>query len=128
MRAEWRTAGASSFAAVAAPAFGRRRRRFRDIDLVVDLGEDVLSLRWWRGVATLGILCATVAALAPAPFEPLPAGRPDEVGAAEAVQFRETAIAPLGAGSRTGGRMAANALVEPLTQAPDRPTIELFAK
>jgi len=49
-------------------------------------------------------------------------------GAAEAIQFRETAIAPLGAGSRTGGRMAANALVEPLTQAPDRPTIELFAK
>ena len=128
MRAEWRTAGATSFAGVTAPAFGRRRRRFRDIDLVVDLGDDVLSLRWWRGVATLSFLCATVAALAPAPFEPLPAGHPDQIGTAEAGQFRDTAIGPISAGSRTGGRMAANALVEPLTQAPDRPTIELFAR
>ena len=125
MRAEWRTNGA----AIAAPAsFGRRKPRWRDADLIVDLGEDVLSARWWRGVATLSILCGGVGLLAPAPFEPLPATNAERIGAAEAEQFGDLAIAPMSAGSGTAKRMAANALVEPLTQAPDRPVIELFAK
>ena len=128
MRAEWRNADGTAFARPYAAAFGRRRKRLRDIDLVVDLGEDVLSKRWWRGVATLSMLCATVAVLAPAPFEPLPRPQSDLVGSAEAEQYREIAIAPLAAGSRTGGRMAETALVEPLAEAPDRPTIELFAR
>src|SRR6185369_2122605 len=38
------------------------------------------------------------------------------------------AISPLAEGSRTGRRMDANALVQPLSEAPDRPFIELFAK
>ena len=128
MRAEWRNADGAALAAPYAPAFGRRRKRLRDIDLIVDLGEEPLSKRWWRGVATLSFLCATVALLAPAPFEPLPSSQSDLVGSAEAEQFREIAIAPLAAGWRTGGRMAETALVEPLAQAPDRPTIELFAR
>ena len=128
MRAEWRNEAAFAVVQPPAPAFGRRRKRWRDIDLVVDLGEEALSKRWWRGVATLSALCATVAVIAPAPFEPLPAVSLDLVGSAEAEQYREIAIAPLAAGSRTGGRMAENALVQPLTHAPDRPTIELFAR
>ena len=128
MRAEWRNADGTALAAPYAPAFGRRRKRLRDMDLVVDLGEEVLSKRWGRGVATLSALCATVAVLAPAPFEPLPGSHSDLVGPAEAEQFRETAITSLAAGSRTGGRMAETVLVEPLMQAPDRPTIELFAR
>jgi murein DD-endopeptidase MepM/ murein hydrolase activator NlpD len=117
-----------ALAGSSAPAFGRRRKRLRDLDLIVDLGEEVLSRRWWRGVATLSLLCATVAFIAPTPFEPLPAAPVDRVGSAEAIQYRDIAISPLGAGSRTGGRMAANQLVEPLTSAPDRPNIELFAR
>jgi hypothetical protein len=128
MRAEWRNAGGVALAGARAPAFGRRRRRLRDLDLIVDLSEDGLSWRWWRGVATLSLLCATLAFIAPIPFEPIPAAPADQVGPAEATQYRDLAIAPLGAGSRTGGRMAANALVEPLSQAPDRPNIELFAR
>jgi len=128
MRAQWRNGDGAAFAGAAAPAFGRRRKRLRDIDLIVDLAEEPLSRRWWRGAATLTLLCATVAVLAPTPFEPLPAASPDRVGSVEAEQFREIAIAPLAAGSGTGGRMAANSLVEPLAQAPDRPTIELFAR
>jgi murein DD-endopeptidase MepM/ murein hydrolase activator NlpD len=128
MRAEWRNADGTALAAPYAPAFGRRRKRLRDIDLIVDLGEEPLSKRWWRGVATLSFLCATVAVLAPAPFEPLPGSQSDLVGSAEAEQFAEIAIAPLAAGSRTGGRMAETTLVEPLAEAPDRPTIELFAR
>ena len=127
MRAQWRNGDGAAFAGAAAPAFGRRRKRLRDVDLIVDLAEEPLSRRWWRGAATLTLLCATVAVLAPTPFEPLPAASPDRVGSVEAEQFREIAIAPLAVGSGTGGRMAANSLVEPLAQAPDRPTIELFA-
>ena len=128
MRAEWRNADSAAFAAPRPAAFGRRRKRLRDFDLIVDLAEEPLSKRWWRGLATLTILCATVAVLAPAPFEPLLATNPDQVGPVEAEQFRELAIAPLAAGSGTGGRMAENSLVEPLAQAPDRPSIELFAR
>ena len=128
MRAEWRNADGAAFAAPRPVAFGRRRKRLRDIDLVVDLAEEPLSRRWWGGAATLTFLCATVAVLAPAPFEPLPAASPDRVGSAEAEQYGELAIAPLAAGSGTGGRMAESALVEPLAQAPDRPSIELFAR
>ena len=128
MRAEWRNVDGAAFAAPRPVAFGRRRKRLRDIDLVVDLAEEPLSRRWWGGVATLTFLCATVAFLAPAPFEPLPAASPDRVGSAEAEQYGELAIAPLAAGSGTGGRMAESALVEPLAQAPDRPSIELFAR
>ena len=128
MRAEWRNADGAALAATRPVAFGRRRKRLRDIDLIVDLAEEPLSRRWWRGAATLTLLCATVAVLAPAPFEPLPAASPDRVGSAEAEQYDELAIAPLAAGSGTGGRMAESALVEPLAQAPDRPSIELFAR
>ena len=54
MRTQWRNEAAFAVAlAPPAPGFGRRRRRWRDIDLVVDLAEEPLSRRWWRGVATL---------------------------------------------------------------------------
>ena len=125
VRGDWRTGRAPAFAA---PAFGRRRKRLRDIDLIVDLSEDVLSKRWWRGVATLAALCTTVGLIAPAPFEPLPAANPDLVGVAETAEFGEIAVTPLAAGSRTGGRMAGNALAEPLMQAPERPSIDLYAR
>lgn len=111
-----------------APAFGRRKKRWRDIDLIVDLTEEPLSLRWWRGAATLSLLCAILALIAPTPFEPLSAMQLDRIGSAEAEQYRDIAISPLGSGSRTGVRMAANALVEPLAEAPDRPSIDLFAR
>ncbi|HVF37972.1 MAG TPA: M23 family metallopeptidase, partial [Sphingomicrobium sp.] len=84
--------------------------------------------RWWRGLATLSLLCATVAILAPAPFEPLRTGSPDRVGMGEAEQFRDIAVTPIGDGSKTGMRMAANALVGSLAEAPDRPTVELFTR
>ena len=127
MRAQWRNE--AGFAAPSAVrGFGRRRKSWRDIDLIVDLAEEPLSLRWCRGAATLSALCALVALIAPAPFEALPAMPSERIGAFEAEQYREAALAPLGQGSGTGGRMAANALVQPLSEAPDRPFVELFAR
>jgi murein DD-endopeptidase MepM/ murein hydrolase activator NlpD len=128
MRAEWRNQTAFAVAPPLAPTFGRRRKRWRDVDLVVDLSAEPLSWRWWRGAATLSVLCATLALLAPDPFEPIATPSADLVGSAEAEQLREIAISSLGAGSETGGRMAANSLVEPLSEAPDRPFVELYAR
>lgn len=114
-----------------ARAFGTRtapvpQRRFDDIDLVVDLGADLFSRHWWRGLGTLLLLCGTVAFMAPG-FEPLAGGTPARASEVEAEQLGALAIAPLSAGSATGLRMAETAAVEPLAQAPERPTIELFA-
>ncbi len=108
--------------------FGRRQQALRDIDLIVDLAEEPLSGRWWRGVATLSLLCGSVAVIAPAPFEPLPAAPADQVGSAEAEQYRDIAIAPLGAGSAPAGEWRQTRWCEPCSPAPDRPFIELFAR
>ncbi len=118
-------------AVLRAPAFGTRTRplqgrRATDIDLVVDLGSNLFSRRWWRGLGTLLLLCGTVAFLAPG-FEPLAGGTPAPMGEVEAEQMEALAIAPLNTGSQTGLRMAETAAVEPLSQAPERPTVELFA-
>ena len=128
MRDQWRTEAALAVASPLAPRFGRRKKRFRDINLVVDLAEEPMSLRWWGGAGTLSALFALVAVIAPAPFEPLPPTPIDRVGSEAARQYRAIAIAPLASGSETGVRMAANSLVQPLSEAPDRPFVELFAR
>ncbi|WP_246104853.1 M23 family metallopeptidase [Sphingomonas xanthus] len=128
MPAHLRTRRGLAAGTATVPGFGRRRPRWRDIDLIVDLSDDMFTRRWWRGFATLTGLCVAVALIAPQPFEPLPAMATDRVGASEAAEFREAAIAPIARGSGTGGRMAANRLVQPLLRAPDRPAIELFVR
>ena len=128
MREQWRNEAAFAVASPLAPGFGRRKKRWRDVELVVDLAEEPLSGRWWRGVATLSAMVALVSLMAPMPFAPLPAASADRVGTAEAEQFRDIAIAPISDGSATGVRMAATALVEPLAEAPDRPFVDLFAR
>jgi len=128
MRAQWRNQAAFAVVPSPAPRFGRRKRRLSDLDLVVDLANEPLSGRWWRGVGTLSAMFALLALIAPMPFAPLPAANAEQVGPDEAEQYRDISISPLGDGSETGVRMAANALVEPLAEAPDRPFVELFAR
>jgi murein DD-endopeptidase MepM/ murein hydrolase activator NlpD len=128
MREQWRKEAAFAVAPPIAPAFGRRRKRWRDVRLIVDLAEEPLSLHWLGGVATLSALFALVALIAPAPLEPLPAVHVDRIGQAQAGEYRDIAISPLASGSETGSRMAANSLVQPLSEAPDRPFVELFAR
>ena len=95
--------------------------------LVVDLAVAPLSLTWWRGVATLALLCGTAGLLVPL-VEPLPYANtavPDEYRARE---YRDAGVAPLGTGGRSGGRMVASAAVEPLLAAPERAQIDLEAQ
>lgn len=128
MREQWRTEAAFAVAPPLGAGFGRRKKRLRDINLIVDLAEEPMSLRWCGGVATLSALFALIAVIAPTPFEPLPATQGGRIGSEEARQYRSIAITPLASGSETGVRMAANSLVQPLSEAPDRPFVELFAK
>jgi murein DD-endopeptidase MepM/ murein hydrolase activator NlpD len=97
-----------------------------DIDLLVDLGADIGSARWWRGVATVALLSGAAIAVglrvpvldAPAP----PARSP-----AQAEEARHEGIGPLAMGSVTGRTMPQNSLARRLAEAPERPRIELSA-
>ncbi|MDQ3144632.1 MAG: M23 family metallopeptidase [Pseudomonadota bacterium] len=91
--------------------------------IVVDLGEEIFSARWWRGAATLALLCGTVGLLAPR-FEPLPVS-PAETDDKIRREIREIGVAPLGAGARSGARMVASSRVEPLLVAPERSQVDL---
>ena len=94
--------------------------------LVVDLAAEPLSPVWWRGAATLGLLCGAAAVMAPT-FEPLTSGN-EVLGEQAARAYRDIGVAPLGAGGRSGGRMVASERVETLLIAPKRAQIELDAR
>ncbi|KQN08231.1 M23 family metallopeptidase [Sphingomonas sp. Leaf28] len=96
------------------------------IDWVPDLGAQIGSLDWWRGVATCTALCVATWALAPG-IEPLVGAVPPPLAGAEWDEARAQGITAIGQGAATGRRMAANDLVAPLTEAPERPTVTLSA-
>ncbi len=110
----------------AMPAFERARPSLHDLDLVVDLGRGIGSVRWWGGLAACIGLCAAAIALRPA-VEPLPGASPAALADAEYGEMRALAISPLALGADTGRRMAATDAVQPLTDTPERPRIELTA-
>lgn len=96
------------------------------IDWVPDLGARIGSLDWWRGLATCTALCAATVTFAPG-IRPLTGAVPTPLAGAEWDESRAQGIAPLGQGAATGRRMAANDLVAPLAEAPERPSIDLAA-
>ena len=101
-------------------AFGRRAG---PVALTVDLTRDPLSADWWRGAATLLLLCGTALSLAPG-FEPLSGGRIG--GDYDVHQSDALAIAPLASGSGTGLNLVQTDAALPLTSAPERLQVDLF--
>lgn len=104
---------------------GGWRERWQDFDWAPDLGQDIGSRNWWRGLATLAMLCCTALAA-------WPGIRPVEAHAApmqpdDWEMARAQTITPLAWGGDTGRRMAATDAVQPLAVAPERPRIELTA-
>jgi murein DD-endopeptidase MepM/ murein hydrolase activator NlpD len=99
----------------------------RELDLVPDLGAEIGSGRWWRGLATLGALSAAALALSPGLDRPLDGASPAPAAQEEWEQARATSVAPLAYGADSGRRMAANDLVRALGEAPERPSLELTA-
>ncbi|HEX8640449.1 MAG TPA: peptidoglycan DD-metalloendopeptidase family protein [Allosphingosinicella sp.] len=113
----------------AAATFGQKtppRRPLGDFDLVVDLGQRIGSVEWFRGFATCAALCYAAWSLGPT-MAPLPGAMPAPMPEAHFAEARALAISPLALGADTGRRMAPTDAVEPLTQAPERPIIDLRA-
>ncbi len=96
-----------------------------DIEWAPDLGVDIGSRRWWRGLATLALLCGTAIATAPG-IDPIAVAAPP-MRAADWDAARAQTIAPLAWGGDTGRRMGATDIVRPLATTPERPRVELTA-
>lgn len=105
-----------------------RRRLFADFDFAPDLGARIGSGTWFRGAATCVGLCALTLLLAPGFEAPIYGTVPAPLKGAEWDAARAQAIRPLGQGATTGYRVAATALVAPLTDTPERPLINLDVK
>ena len=104
----------------------KARSRASELDLVVDLAVRIGSREWARGFATCAALCIAAYSLAPG-IGAIPGASPAPMGGAQHEEMRALSIAPLAYGADTGRRMAATDAVEPLTDAPERPTIDLVA-
>ena len=95
-------------------------------DWVPDLGRDIGSRTWWRGMATCTALCAGAWFLSPG-WQPILGHGAPVMTEAAFEEARTQSFAPLALGATTGRRMAAGALVRPLKETPERPQIELTA-
>ena len=120
----------SAFHAPPRTAFGARAGRRPsagwDIDLVVDLGQRIGSREWFRGFLTCSVLCYAAWSMAPGLEPVVGAGQP-AIADAQLEESRALAIQPLAFGGDTGRRMAPTDAVQPLTETPERPIIELRA-
>lgn len=93
---------------------------------VPDLGRDIGSFTWFRGLATLTLLCSAALSCLP-DFGPINGHENAPLTGLYADRARSQMIAPLAYGSDTGIHMAATDAVRPLAQSPERPFIELVA-
>jgi murein DD-endopeptidase MepM/ murein hydrolase activator NlpD len=102
------------------------RERLAQMDLVPDLGENIGSFRWFRGLGTLAGLSVVAFALLP-DFGPLYGAQSPLPSQTEFEEARAQMIMPLALGGDSGRRMAAGDSVVSLGASPERPTIELTA-
>jgi hypothetical protein len=112
------------------PSFAERlsgwSENARDIDLVPDLGSQIGSAIWFRGLATCALLCGSAISLLPG-LDPIVGDVAAPLKGDAWEEMRAQGIAPLAWGGDTGTRMASNALVETLATSPERPTIDVTA-
>ncbi len=102
------------------------RERLASFELVTDLGDNIGSPRWFRGLATLTLLCIGALALLPG-FDPVYGAQAPLPNADEFDEARAQMITPIAFGSDSGKRMAATENVVALAASPERPRIELSA-
>jgi len=103
----------------------RLREAIARIDWAPDLGSQIGSLDWWRGAATCAALCTATWMLGPRFDTKIIGAAPPALKGADWDEARAQSIAPLAWGADTGRHMAANDLVAPLTQTPERPIIDV---
>ena len=107
---------------------GLIQRHFPDLDLTPDLGSRIGTLTWYRGAATCVALCAVTFLMSPGFENPIYGFAPAAMQGKDLDAARAQAIAPLGKGATTGYHMAANKMVAPLSDTPERPQIQINAK
>ena len=100
--------------------------RLAGADLVVDLGARIGTREWFRGLFTCLGLCTAAGMMTPT-FKPVSFAAEAPMSVTHYEQARALSIAPLGLGGDTGHRLAATSAVEPLSDTPERPRIELSA-
>jgi murein DD-endopeptidase MepM/ murein hydrolase activator NlpD len=110
-------------AVIQAPTQVRRSTRS---GWVPDLAEDIGSLGWFRGLATM-IGLAGIALFFWPSFSAVEAAPTMRLDTSMRDEFRSRMIMPLGLGADTGGRMGATAAIVPLAAAPERPSVQLTA-
>ena len=104
----------------------RIEHHFHRLDLVHDLAEDIGSVRWYRGFASM--LALGVAALAFWPdFSAVEAATTVRADTLVRAELRSQAIAPLAFGADSGRRAIASAAVVPLASVPERASLQLVA-
>jgi murein DD-endopeptidase MepM/ murein hydrolase activator NlpD len=117
-----------AFVPMAAPS---RLDTIRDtiarIDWAPDLGSQIGSLDWWRGAATCAVLCAATCTLSPGFHTTIIGDVPAALDGTSWDEARAQSISPLAWGADTGRHMAANDMVVPLAEKPERPRVELTA-
>ena len=110
--------------------FGARGAQWREwahnFDWVPDLGVDIGSRHWFRGLATCALLISATAMMSPG-FRAIPAHVPAAAAGDAWEETRAQSIAPLAWGGDTGRRMAATDAVIALGDTPERPSLELTA-
>ncbi len=99
----------------------------RDAELVPDLGQQVGSATWFRGLATCFGLCAAALYLAP-DFQAIPGPPTPLMDDARYDEVRSQMITPLALGADSGRRMGSTDAVQPLRETPERPQIALNAQ
>lgn len=92
-----------------------------EFDLAVDLGHQIGSLRWWRGLLTLGGLVTAASWLAfTNPLHPLPETTTASIVTAEQVEaYQPSVIGPLMSGAQTGERVPMLPIAKTIAAEPE---------
>jgi len=104
----------------------RWHERAARIDFAPDLGADIGSLTWWRGLVTCAGLIGAALALHPQ-ITPFVASSPAPLAGQALEAEQAQAITPLAWGAETGTRMGATHAVSRLSGTPERPQIDVLA-
>lgn len=110
------------------PDWRARLRAWADeVELVPDLGRNIGSVTWFRGLATCLGLCATALYLSPG-FQPVPGAPGPTLSDSHYDEVRSQMITPLALGADSGRHMGSTDAVQPLRETPERPQIDLSAQ